>query len=160
MFVRTNADGYLNLAHVVSITPDLEAGSGNWLIRTTAHAPGHAAAHCEIDPDDLFFALGHLIPAAPDAGSAYLLSYMGGAVEIRRSPIIAWFFPPDGSVYPLPVTPDFTVLDQPSFNKTLRWVLTDQPDGSFKGSNGGYYDSVDEAKAELLAVVLRNDPPG
>jgi hypothetical protein len=120
------------------------------------------------DPD----ALGRLIPARTDAGFAHLLSYsrVVGDVEITRSPIIAWWFPPDGSVWPLPVTPDFTVLDRDDFtvvhrddftvsDKTFRWVLTEEPNGGFKGSNGGFYNSVDEAKAELLAVGLRNDPP-
>ena len=44
-------------------------------------------------------------------------------------------------------------------DKTFRRVLTEEPNGGFKGSNGGFYNSVDEAKAELLAVGLRNDPP-
>jgi hypothetical protein len=66
--------------------------------------------------------------------------------------------------------PDFTVVDRDDFtvvhrddftvsDKTFRWVLTEEPNGGFKGSNGGFYNSVDEAKAELLAVGLRNDPP-
>jgi hypothetical protein len=172
-FVRTAKGTYLNLAQVISITPDHGTPAPeNWQVRTTIHEPGHITEHYQIGPDDLTFALGRLIPARTDAGFAHLLSYsrVVGDVEITRSPIIAWWFPPDGSVWPLPVTPDFTVLDRDDFtvvhrddftvsDKTFRWVLTEEPNGGFKGSNGGFYNSVDEAKAELLAVGLRNDPP-
>jgi hypothetical protein len=70
----------------------------NWQVRTTIHEPGHITEHYQIEPDDLIFALGRLIPAGTDAGFAHLLSYsrVVGDVEITRSPIIAWWNLPLG----------------------------------------------------------------